>query len=83
MPAIAIFQSIIYRPGTRLDISRYAEKQLYNHASGLIAYSEKSTATLEAGGVYSMELADSALIKGAQIQTQPSLIESDVLVFNF
>jgi hypothetical protein len=78
MPPVVVFQSILYRPGTQIDVSKYPEKQLYNHATGLIAYTENSIATLEAGGVYSMEMADSTLIKHAQLQPHPSLIDPDV-----
>jgi hypothetical protein len=60
---VAIFQSIMYRPGTIIDLSLYPDKILFNHATGMIADSKNSCATLESGGVYTLEVPTCNLIK--------------------
>ncbi len=71
---IALLDSVIYRPGTKIDTSQFTENlSIYNHSTGLIAYVDlDGIARLEGGGVYTLEPTSSALVQESMRQPTPS-----------
>lgn len=61
---ICVFDGIIYKPKTFIDISAYGGKQCYNHRTGQTAYRELNRVFLT-DGLYTMEDNDSDLVKNA------------------
>lgn len=72
---ISVFQSIIYRPGTQINLGKFHDKTIYNHSKGLIPYIESGIVILEPGGIYTLESLDSELIKEAKSEIHPSAFE--------
>jgi hypothetical protein len=81
---VAIFQSILYRPGTTIDLNLYPDKVLFNHATGMVTYTKNgfndntniitNYAKLESGGVYTLEVPSCNLIQESLRHDPPEVL---------